>query len=308
LDLRQLKYFVTIVESKTLTEASRRLHIVQPALSQRLAALEADLGVQLLVRGRSGLAMTEAGQELYTRALLILKQADTARAAVKEKAGVASGRVAIGVLRSLAPMIGATLFSTIRAELPAVQPDIVVGYSDELLQQLRATRLDTSLGVQADASTLDGFYLYSEGVYLLGAAHFFDAGSNGVCADDLRDLPLMVRSTKGQIHRVLETAANVRGFSLNVVGSIEDQASVLALCNSGTVATYVPESTAKRLVAQGGLVARPILEEGLVRKVFLYSHPDVPKTGAVIAVEDIVSRVVADYVADADTSHHHTPM
>jgi LysR family transcriptional regulator, nitrogen assimilation regulatory protein len=293
-DLRELKYFVTIVDSGTLTEASRRLHVVQSALSQRLAALEADLGVQLLVRSRSGLAVTSAGKELYERALLILKQAGTARLAVQEKAGVATGRVSIGLLRSLAPLVGPPLVTAIRSELPDVQPDIVVDYSEELLQQLRSAQLDLSLGVQRPGvgPGLDGSRLYSEGVFLLGHPRFF-CRREGVLVEDLRDVPLLVRSTHGPVQHALEACANRLGFSLHVVASIEDYASIIELCSHGAFATHVPESMARHLASRNAqLTAAPILEPSLTRKVFLYTHADVPKTGAVMAVEALVRLVV----------------
>lgn len=301
MDFRHLRYFVAIVESGTLTEASRRLHIVQPALSQRMAALEADVGVRLLVRGRTGVAVTDAGQELYQRARLILKQAEAAKTAVQEKAGVASGCVRIGLLRSLAPLVGPTLFRTINAELPGVRPDVIVGYSEELMQQLRSVRLDVSLGVQPrEEFGLEGSYLYSEGVHLLGDARFVPAGGVDIAA--LRGVPLLVRSTRGPIHGVLEAQANKLGFSLHVVGSIEDQASVIDLCSSGTVATYVPDSTARHLTARNpSLVSAPILEAALARKVFVYTHAEVPKTGAVIAIEEIIERVVGAYTASTSS-------
>lgn len=297
MDLRQLRYFVAIVESRTLTEASRRLHIVQPALSQRLAALEEDLGAQLLVRGRSGLAVTEAGQELYEHARVILKQTERARSAVQEKAGTASGRVAIGVLRSLAPLIGAALFRALREELPGVQPAIAVGYSEELLQALRATRLDLSLGVQqrTGSSVLEGSHLFSEGIHLISAPGLLPPGHAGVPVEALREVPLVVPSTKGPVHAQLEALARRQGFELQVVGSVEDQASVLALCAEGTVASYAPESSARHMAARAGLLVQPLLEPSLARKVFLYTHAEVPKTGAVVAVENVLARVVTQF-------------
>ena len=74
MDVRQLRYFVGIAESRSLTEAARRLHIVQPALSQRLSDLEKSLEVQLVVRGHVGTALTPAGTELYEHAKRILKR------------------------------------------------------------------------------------------------------------------------------------------------------------------------------------------------------------------------------------------
>lgn len=301
MDFRQLRYFVTIVDSGTLTEASRRLHVVQPTLSQRLAALEADMGVQLLVRGRAGLVVTEAGQELYERARLILKQADLARAAVQEKAREATGRVGVGLLRSLAPAMGVHLFKTIRRELPRVRPDIVVGYSEELVRMLRAGELDLSLGVRrrTDAA-LEGRYLFTEGVHLLGHPKFFAGRKGGITVEDLRGVPLLVRSTRGPVHHVLKAAAEQLGFALEIVGSVEDPASVVELCSSGEVATYVPESTARHLSrAYSALQTAPILEEALERQVYCYTLVDVPKTGAVAAVEGIIGQLVRAYRQEA---------
>ncbi|WP_338125182.1 LysR family transcriptional regulator [Paenibacillus dendritiformis] len=75
MDVRQLRYFIAIAEERTITAAARRLHIAQPPLSQQLKALERELGVQLICRGRKGLELTEAGQALYRHAAMPAVQA-----------------------------------------------------------------------------------------------------------------------------------------------------------------------------------------------------------------------------------------
>lgn len=73
MNLRRLKYFVEIVESGSLTQASAVLYIAQPALSQQISTLESELNHQLLIRNKRGVVPTAAGQLLYQHALNILE-------------------------------------------------------------------------------------------------------------------------------------------------------------------------------------------------------------------------------------------
>ena len=73
MDLRQLKYFVQIVESGSLAKASRQLYIAQPALSQQMARLEDEVGKPLLVRSSRGVVPTENGEALYHHAKFMLR-------------------------------------------------------------------------------------------------------------------------------------------------------------------------------------------------------------------------------------------
>jgi LysR family transcriptional regulator, nitrogen assimilation regulatory protein len=77
-DLRQLRYFVGIVDEQSISLAAKRLRVAQPALSHHVRSLEADLGVPLLVRSLHGVVATEAGERLYAYAINILKYVDEA--------------------------------------------------------------------------------------------------------------------------------------------------------------------------------------------------------------------------------------
>ena len=75
MNLKQLEYFVAIVEEGQVTAAARRLHISQPPLSYELAQLERELGCKLVHRGPRGVTPTDAGRLLYERAAHILAMA-----------------------------------------------------------------------------------------------------------------------------------------------------------------------------------------------------------------------------------------
>ncbi len=79
MNLRQLKYFVSVVEAGNMTRAAEQLHIAQTALGMQIRQIEEDLGVTLLVRHSRGIEPTQAGTLLHSRALAILKLVEETR-------------------------------------------------------------------------------------------------------------------------------------------------------------------------------------------------------------------------------------
>ena len=84
MELRQLRYYVAIVDHGSLSRAATVLHVAQPALTQQLRQLEQELGAQLLHRSAQGVLCTDAGKVFYEHAQAILKQVGDARSAVTQ--------------------------------------------------------------------------------------------------------------------------------------------------------------------------------------------------------------------------------
>ncbi|MDN4523303.1 LysR family transcriptional regulator [Fictibacillus fluitans] len=137
MDIRQLRYFQTIIEEKQITKAARTLHIAQPALSLQLKQMEEELGVPLIIREGKQWQVTEAGQTLYERSKQLLQSIDSIKGELSEiKEGI-TGTITIGTsticVSHLAPHL--TKFHN---EFPKVYIKIFNGdtyYLEELLQQ-----------------------------------------------------------------------------------------------------------------------------------------------------------------------------
>ncbi len=296
MDTRQLRYFVAIVESGSLSEASRRLHIVQSALSQRLKDLEEQLGVELFLRGRNGLAVTQAGSELYERATLILKQIEAAGTAVREQAGIAQGHVAIGLLRTVAPLVAGPLFLAIREELPGVTAELVVGYSAELRGRLHTSKLDLAMQVLSPKETPgQGLFLYQERLCLVGTAKLMPAAHAPLKLAQLAGIPLVL-SARQPANQAVIALARAAGVSLDIVGGVEDTSAVLEICLSGAAVSLQPESVATRLASESGLESAILEEPALTRRVVIAHNDSVMKTGAVIASEAILTRILGNLI------------
>lgn len=114
MDLRQLRYFVAVSDEGGIRAAARRLYISQPQISQAVARLEAELGVELMLRSSRGIELTPEGRELLEHGREILERIDTARAALQQMSERRSSQVKVGVLAGvlsagelLAPILGA---------------------------------------------------------------------------------------------------------------------------------------------------------------------------------------------------------
>src|ERR671916_600289 len=102
MELRHLRYFVTVATELHFGRAAELLFISQPALSQQIRSLEGELGLQLLERDRRGVRLTPEGAAFLAEARAVVQQADRAAAVARALSEGASGRLRIGYVRTMA--------------------------------------------------------------------------------------------------------------------------------------------------------------------------------------------------------------
>ena len=96
MEIRELRAFVAVVEEGALSAAARRLHLSQSALSQTIAGLERQLGVELVTRSNTGVRPTDAGRTLLTEARAVLARHDQALATIARRSS-AGGSLRLGI-------------------------------------------------------------------------------------------------------------------------------------------------------------------------------------------------------------------
>jgi DNA-binding transcriptional LysR family regulator len=144
--LRQLEYFVAAGETGSITLASERIAISQPSISTAVSHLEKELGVQLFVRHHAqGLSLTPAGHRLLREAKALLEQAEGLYAAAGEATGQVRGRITVGCLVTLAPMVIPELSHAFMASFPEASVHQVEGDQERLLEDLRRAAIDVAL-------------------------------------------------------------------------------------------------------------------------------------------------------------------
>ncbi len=156
MDLRSLYYFVTVAEERNITRAAERLNMSQPPLSAQIKSLEEELGVQLFIRGKRQLTITDAGGLLFRRAKQILELASQTQHELKSMEGL-SGNLNISLVEGRAPYLLARWIAGFRAEFPKVTVHLWNGSGDDVLERLNRGLADLALvAAPYNAELMDG--------------------------------------------------------------------------------------------------------------------------------------------------------
>ncbi|MGW2423790.1 LysR family transcriptional regulator [Streptomyces sp. NPDC001709] len=147
MELRQLRYFVTVVEEAGFTRAAERLHLAQPGLSAQIRQLERELGQPLLDRSGRSVRLTEVGEAVLPYARAALAAVDGVRQAVEEYTGLLRGRVAVGLVPgTLAHAFDVSgQLAVFHDAHPQVEVTLIEDTSDRMLAALRRGELDLAV-------------------------------------------------------------------------------------------------------------------------------------------------------------------
>jgi LysR family tcuABC transcriptional regulator len=148
MELRQLRYFLAVLEHKSLGRAALELGIGTSALSQQISKLESELSTRLLSRTTTGVVPTNAGVAFQHHAQLTLRQAENAVQAAQR--GRLSGYVSVGLPPTTASVLALPLISAMREKYPDIQLHLVESLSGHLATQLNARQLDLAVLFQTD--------------------------------------------------------------------------------------------------------------------------------------------------------------
>jgi DNA-binding transcriptional LysR family regulator len=144
-ELRHLRYFTAVVECKGYREASRRLHIAQPSISEAVSDLEDELGLKLFSRAHRNARVTPEGEIFYADAVRILQQAETAILTAKRAAQGKVGRLSIGFIGSATLSFLPDLIRRYKLEYPNVKLALHDLYPVELDQAYDRGEIDIAI-------------------------------------------------------------------------------------------------------------------------------------------------------------------
>ena len=142
MELRQLRYLVALADERHFTRAATREHIAQPALSQQIKRLEAEVGLALVERTTRHVALTDAGASLVARSRRILAELDAARAELEALRGVETGHVTVGAMHTMGPIDVSLALAIFQRRHPRVELTVREQSSEELAEMLRVDELD----------------------------------------------------------------------------------------------------------------------------------------------------------------------
>lgn len=252
MELRQLRYFLTVVDEQHFTRAAERLFVSQPALSQQIKQLEAELGVALIDRAGRRVRLTPEGQVIELHARRILQELEAARAALDELAGLQRGKLSVGVVQT----VNAYLLPQVVAHFSRLYPGIKLGIEERSADAIEAGVIDGSLDlgmsfVPAASEEIEAEELFSEELVLIVAARHPWARRQRVAVRELHQQPLALLSTSFCTRRLWEACAARAGAQPRVVVEMNTVSGLLAAVQQMQSATILPALALAGAAAHG---------------------------------------------------------
>lgn len=243
MELRVLKYFTTVVDEGSISNAAKALHITQPTLSRQLAQMEQEMGRPLFERRHGGVELTETGITLNRYARRLLELADKTKEEVAAPTESVSGTVHIGAGETKAMNLLGEAMIRVRKRFPNVTFDLHDGTADSLMDDFLHGYFDVLLecGLQPH-SGLNVLELPVSDVYGVYARPESPlAKLDVVTVDDLVGTPLIIPDQHNK--SAMRTWAGDRFGDLTVVST----------CNLILNAQFVAEAGLGALIGFGGL-------------------------------------------------------
>ncbi|UAK32167.1 LysR family transcriptional regulator [Nocardia asteroides] len=282
MELRQLRYFVTVAEEANFTRAAARLHLTQPGLSAQIRQLERELGLPLLDRGGRTVTPTEVGAAVLPHARAALAAAERITHMADEFTGLLRGQVRLGLISGAAveEFDVAAVLADFHRDHPQVGISLTEDTSERMLAALDRGELDVALiGMTgADVGPGIGIEVLLETAVVAVAARDLGDGAE-IPVRTLRDRPLICLTPGTGIRAVFERACAAAGFEPAVAYEAAAPALLLRLAARGLGVAVVPDLTAEEAEAFGVRTMR-IVEPEVRGRLALAWRTDRPASPA----------------------------
>lgn len=309
MDLRQLSYFVAVYEMKSISAASYRLHVAQPAVSRSLQALSADLGVVLFEKHGRGIHQTVAADRLYVHARQILHDVETTKLHVQAAEESPVGHVNFACTDQLGRIMTPTLLAKYHKEYPQVTISIWEGTAATVYDWVVTGVVDVALLTSpAPSPVVQVWGKRKEPMFVIMASEwkgmdFAHLIKENFTISDIAELPLIL-PRRGNSHRaIVETAMASIRRSPNVVFEVDGVSTINALVGRGLGCTVLIQKALEYEMQLGLLVSVPIELPGIWAEISVLSPRDRLRTRATQALIDILLDPDTQSKAFEDTSH-----
>lgn len=295
MELRQLRYFVRIIETGSMGSAAQDLDIGVSALSQQMSRLENELAIRLLQRTSRGVTPTNAGLAFYSQAQLALRHADDAILAAREAR--LSGHVSVGMAPSTASILGIPFIHAMQENYADVRLHVVESLSGNLERMINTRQIDLAVVFQKDKILRwSARPILEEQLFLIGSHALLAAlPDNPITPEQLAGIQLIMPSQGHGLRGRLDAVCQEHALNVEIVAEIDGLALLMRAVRDGLGATLQPgaaishlDNDALRVIG----VHNPVLS----RPNFLVSLSDDELTPAGLAARVVLTKVMRQLV------------
>jgi DNA-binding transcriptional LysR family regulator len=243
-ELRQLEYFLAVVEEGSFTSAAARVYLVQSSLSASLLALERELGTELFIRGRRGAELTDAGRAFLDPARATLREASRARDAVAEVKGLLRGSVRIATVALPRSLDVSETIRRFQDEHPGVDVEVVSDCARRVIELVADAQVDfaiTPLTLRTSPALRFEPLLRTPLVVACPAGHRL-AGARDLDPGQLVDEPIIDLPRGWWARDLFDRMLEGKGLERRVRFEVNEWLGVLTMVQRGTGIAYGPQA------------------------------------------------------------------
>jgi DNA-binding transcriptional LysR family regulator len=278
MELRQLRAFVEVATAEHFGRAAKRLHVTQPALTQRIQALEHELGLHLFERSARRVKLTRAGTVLLPHAQAMVQAEDATLQDLKDYASGVTGRVRFAYQASGDVSLAGSIISAYRRRFPRVELETSAASSGANLQRLVEQTTDAAFALMTSdrPAGLDFTPIRYEEIVLAMRPDHRLSQSEPIPVEELRGEPLAmppVAVNPALVAALSRWLTAKTGGDLNIVSEDPTDLALQTVARPGVAAALVVRSYATSQSTEG-LAYRSLCPAPLVKLVVAYRHDD----------------------------------
>ena len=261
-----------------ITRAAEKLNMSQPPLSNQIKALEEELGVQLFIRGKRRLELTEEGGLLLRRAVQIQELADKTRQEIASLREGMTGVIYLSMVEGRAPFLAARWIAGFREEFPLVRYNLWNGSSDDVLDRLRKGLADLAvIAAPYDTEHLEGFPVGREPwIAMLHPDHpLAQPIGDTIPLSSLVGEPLIVPSRKSRVDAIRRWFGEV-GAEPHILCEMSNYMDAAALTSQGVGISIFPQTVD---VSNGLVVSKVVIQPSRQVEYILVWNRGQPPSG-----------------------------
>ena len=278
MELRTLHYFTVVAQELNITRAAEKLNMSQPPLSNQIRALEEELGVQLFIRGKRHLELTEEGGLLLRRAVQIQELADKTRQEIASLREGMTGVIYLSMVEGRAPFLAARWIAGFREEFPLVRYNLWNGSSDDVLDRLHKGLADLAvIAAPYDTEHLEGFPVGREPwIAMLHPDHpLAQPIGDTIPLSSLVGEPLIVPSRKSRVDAIRRWFGEV-GAEPHILCEMSNYMDAAALTSQGVGISIFPQTVD---VSNGLVVSKVVIQPSRQVEYILVWNRGQPPSG-----------------------------
>lgn len=245
MELRHLRYFVTLAEELHFGRAAERLHIAQPPLSQQIRQLETELGFELFHRTKRKVQLSEAGQAFLGEVQQIFKQLEQAIQVGRQTNRGEMGQLIVGFVGSAAYNILPNILRTFRTSVPAVRLELHELTTNQQLRWLEEGRIDVGfVRPPIEEDTFNFEIIFQESLIVALPETHLLANQAHISLPSLKNEPFILfpRLLAPGLYDLIISLCQQAGFSPNVTQEAIQMQTIVSLVAGGLGIAIVPES------------------------------------------------------------------